>query len=141
MGKSYKDLEVYRRAFALLKPVHDLVLGFPDYEKYDICNQMRRAAKSVPSLIAEGYARNRSPKEFCSYLSQALGSANEMEVHFDVARELGYIGQRDYEHFIEEYQIVGKQLTRLIQYWRSRDNPSMQHQSPVTIHQSPGDQQ
>ena len=131
---------MYRRAFALLKPVHDLVLRFPDYEKYDLCNQMRRASKSVPSVIAEGYARNRSPKEFCSYLSQALGSANEMEVHFEVARELGYIGQEDYEHFVGEYRIVGKQLTRLIQYWRSRESQSTQQQPPVTIHQSPGDQ-
>ena len=66
MDKGYEDLEVYRRAFAMLKPVHELALSLPDYEKYDLASQMRRAAKSVPTNIAEGYARRRSPKEFCS---------------------------------------------------------------------------
>jgi four helix bundle protein len=94
-SKGYEDLEVYRRGFALLKPVHALVLTFPDYEKFDLANQMRRAAKSIPTNIAEGYARRRTPKEFCSYLAIAVGSANEMEVHLAIARELEYVTEED----------------------------------------------
>jgi len=89
---------------------------------------MRRACKSVPANIAEGYGRRRSAKEFCTFLALAVGSANEMEVHLKTAHELGYISPQDIEHFRSEYEIVGKQLTRLIQYWSKRD------QSPVTNH-------
>lgn len=113
---------MYQRAYGLLKPVHALVLRFPDYEKYDLANQIRRACKSVPTNIAEGYARRASVKEFCKFLGFSLGSANEMEVHFDVAEELGYIGAEEHTYFSDEYTIVGKQLTRLIQYWRSKDD-------------------
>lgn len=119
---------MYRRAFSLQRPIHQLVKSYPDYEKYDLANQMRRAAKSVPANIAEGYGRRRSAKEFCTFLAMAVGSANEMEVHLKTSRELGYVTEEQFSHFCQEYQIVGKQLTRLIQYWSKRD------QSPVTNH-------
>ena len=82
---------------------------------------MRRACKSVPALIAEGYSRRRSAKELCAYLAQAVGSANEMESHFRTAFELEYISKEDHDRFLSEYQIIGKQLTNLIKYWRAQD--------------------
>ena len=121
MGKGYEDLDVYRRAFSLQKPMHALVLKSPDYEKYDLASQIRRAVKSVPSNIVEGYARQRSPKELCSFLAISVGSANEVEGHLKTAHELEYLRHEVCEQYVGEYQIVGKQLTRLIQYWRSRD--------------------
>jgi len=117
--KGFEDLEVYRRSMALLKPVHDLVLTFPDYEKYDLASQIRRACKSIPANIAEGYARRRSAKEFCSFLAVAMGSANEMEVHLRIARELEYLSEQRYDELTREYQTIGKQLSQLIKYWRS----------------------
>ncbi len=110
--RSYEDLDVFKRAFAMLKPVHDLVLTFPDYERFDLANQMRRACKSIPTNIAEGYARRRSPKEFCSFLAMAVGSANEMEVHFRTARELRYIDDATHDRFMKEYQTIGKAAER-----------------------------
>ncbi len=132
MSKGYEDLEVYRRSMAMLKPVHSLVLTFPDYEKYDLASQMRRAAKSIPANIAEGYARRRSPKEFCSFLAVAMGSANEMEVHLSIARELEYAAQDQLDGLTHQYQTIGRQLNQLIKYWRSV-------KPPVTSNQSPGD--
>ncbi|MBI2724062.1 MAG: four helix bundle protein [Chloroflexi bacterium] len=102
------------------RPIHALVLRFPDYEKYDLADQMRRACKSIPTNIVEGYARRRSAKEFCSFLALSVGSANEMEVHLKIASELGYITVTEFDHFVAEFQIIGKQLTRLIQYWRAK---------------------
>jgi four helix bundle protein len=121
--RGYEDLEVFRRAVALVKPLHELVARFPDYEKFDLSNQMRRACKSVPTNIAEGYAKRRSSKDFCNFLTIALGSANEMEVHFQIARELEYVTEAERCTFCDEYEIVGKQLNNLIKYWRSNVRP------------------
>lgn len=60
--RGYRDLDVYKRSFALLGPVHTLVKTFPDYEKWDLAQQMRRAAKSIPANIAEGYALRDAPR-------------------------------------------------------------------------------
>jgi four helix bundle protein len=124
-ARGYEDLEVFRRALALVKPLHELVARFPDYEKFELASQMRRACKSVPTNIAEGYAKRRSPKDFCNFLTIALGSANEMEVHFRIARELGYVTEGEAAaQFCQEYEIVGKQRTNLIKYWRSNVQPA-----------------
>lgn len=117
--KSFRDLEVYQRGMSLLKPVHDLARTLPDYEKYDLANQLRRACKSVPANIAEGYAKRRSAKEFRAYLANAMGSATEMEVHLEIARELGYVTGEEATQLIEQYQILARQLYRLIEKWRS----------------------
>ncbi|MGH7620880.1 MAG: four helix bundle protein [Gemmatimonadaceae bacterium] len=63
----------------------------------------------------------RSPKELCAYLAQAVGSANEMEVHVRTAFELEYISKEESERFITEYQMIGKQLTNFMKYWRTQD--------------------
>ncbi len=138
--KGYEDLDVYRRAMTLLKPVHALALTFPDYEKYDLASQMRRACKSIPANIAEGYARRRSSKEFCNFLAVAMGSANEMEVHLHIAKELDYVTEHQHDEFTREYQMIGKQLSQLIKYWRSVGAPITSDQRPATSDQSPGDQ-
>ena len=123
-AQGYEDLEAFQRAMRLLKPLHDLVLGFPDYEKYDLANQMRRAAKSIPANIAEGYARRRSVREFVRHLTIAMGSANEMEIHVRIARELGYLTEEDGAIVSGEYQIIGKQLRKLIEHWSSLASPT-----------------
>ena len=109
---------------ALLKPVHRAVLRFPDYEKFDLASQVRRACKSVPANIAEGYGKRRSAKEFQSFLSNALGSSTEMEVHLKIARELEYLSEGEFATLFAEYEIVGKQLFRLMQHWRTLEAPS-----------------
>ena len=127
--RSYEDLDVYQRAMEMLPVVHGLALTFPDYERYDLANQIRRASKSIPSNIAEGYAKKRSPKEFQAFLTNAMGSASEMEVHLKIALKLGYISKEECLRSIAEYEIIGKQLYRLIEHWRSLGSAS-----PPTSH-------
>ncbi len=122
--RSFRDLEVYRRSQDLLRPMHALVERFPDYEKFDLADQIRRACKSVPANIAEGYARRDSVKEFKRFLRIAMASANEIEAHLETARELAYVSVAEAKKYIEEYQIIGKQLNRLIQAWRSFADPA-----------------
>ena len=117
--RGYQELEVYRRALALVRPVHDLVARFPDFERYELASQMRRACKSIPANIAEGHGKRRSPRDFCNFLTIALGSTNEMYAHFDIAHELGYVDDEEKARFVNEYRVIARQLTQLIRYWRS----------------------
>ena len=116
--RSYEDIEAYQRAMALLVPVHRLALHFPDYERYELASQVRRAAKSIPANIAEGYSKKQSVKAFKAYLGNALGSANEIVVHLKVAVALGYVGETECQDLMNGYDVVAKQLHRLIQRWR-----------------------
>ena len=119
--RTYEDLDVFQRSMDALVRVHEATLSFPDYEKYDLGQQLRRAAKSVPANIAEGYAKKRSPKEFRSFLTNALGSATEIEVHRKIAQRLHYLDEATARALIAEYEIIGKQLYRLIEHWRRFD--------------------
>ena len=119
--RSFRDLEVYQLSMAALKPIHELVRTFPAHEQRDLADQLRRAAKSIPATIAEGYARRDSAKEFRRYLRIAMGSATEMEVHLDIALRLGYISEQHHQRFIDEYQLIARKLYRLIQAWRKLD--------------------
>jgi four helix bundle protein len=116
--QSYEDLDVYQRSMSLVRPVHDLVKRFPEYEDRDLVQQMRRAAKSVPANIAEGFSKRCGEKDFKLYLAHAMGSANELLVHLRVAAELGYAQPAERRHLSEGYEIVCKQLNKLIQNWR-----------------------
>jgi len=106
---------------AALRPIHDLVASFPAWEQRDLADQLRRAAKSIPATIAEGYARRDSAKEFRRYLRIAMGSATEMEVHLEIALRLGHISEQQHKHFIDQYQTIARKLYRLIEAWRKID--------------------
>ncbi len=121
--RSYKDLRVYQNSLELLGPIHRLVLTFPDYEKFALADQMRRASRSVPTNIVEGYSRRSSAKDFKHFLSISMGSANEMVVHLEICRQLGYGEGKTCAAFMESYETVGKQLHMLISRWRSDGRP------------------
>jgi four helix bundle protein len=129
---SYEDLEVYQRSFKLLRPIHELAKRFPAYEQYDLAQQMRRASKSVPANIAEGYSRRQSARDFKLYLAHAQGSSNEMVVHLKIAVELSYASKQETEELIASYDIIGRQLNRLIGTWRRFDGPNPNLQLPAS---------
>jgi four helix bundle protein len=118
---------------ALLKPVYELCSTLPVEERRRLGDQMARASRSVPTNIAEGHGRRRSAKEFKRFLTIAMASANEMEVHLKVTRDLGLAPDAAECHrLIDEYKIVGKQLRRLIERWRTLESsPSSIIQPPV----------
>ena len=108
----------------VLVAVHKLVLAFPDHERFGLTDQMRRASKSVPTNIAEGYGRRKSAKEFKHFLSIAPGSANETIVHLEITRELEYAKTETCNPLIEEYTVICKMLYRLIENWRTNPPPT-----------------
>ncbi|MEK7634256.1 MAG: four helix bundle protein [Patescibacteria group bacterium] len=81
MIQSFRDLEVYQESYQLMIEIHTALKMLPVFERNDLASQMRRASKSGPANIAEGWAKRRHEKEFKRHLDAAIGSANEMEVH------------------------------------------------------------
>ena len=88
--RNHKDLEVYKEAMNLVTMVYRLTNDFPVDEKYGLTSQMKRAAISIPSNIAEGSAR-KSSKELIQYLHISLGSLSEIETQLELAHRLGFI--------------------------------------------------
>lgn len=116
--RSYRDIEAYKRAKALVAPIYQLVTSFPAHEQFDLCVQIRRASKSVVANIVEGYSYKDTPTKAKQFWRIAMGSANEMVEHLETAVTLGYVSQDTCQSYIEEYTIVAKQLNKLIQSWR-----------------------
>ena len=112
--KSYKELIVWQKSFELTKSIYNLTKQFPKEETYGMVSQMRRAAISIPSNIAEGYSRNKSVKDKINFLNDALGSNEEMLFNLEFMKDANLISQKDFQEFYEEYTICGKQLYRLI---------------------------
>ena len=90
MSVGYKDLKVWQKSMDLAEEVYHLIDLLPNKEIYSLADQMRRAAVSVPSNIAEGQQR-RTPKEFLNYLSVARGSLAELETQLLLCVRFNYI--------------------------------------------------
>ncbi|MDH7476308.1 MAG: four helix bundle protein [Microgenomates group bacterium] len=119
MIKSFRDLEVYQESYKLMILIHKKIKEFPIYEKMDLTSQMRRGSKSIPANIAEGWAKRNHEKEFKKHLNIAIGSANEMEVHIETARDLNYLNKDFAEDVLKRYNILGRKLFKLRQNWKS----------------------
>ena len=87
--RSFKDLLVWQKGMALAKAIYGITRPFPKEEKFGLISQMRRAAVSIPSNIAEGQARHTT-KEFILFISHAEGSVAELETQLMLAVDLGY---------------------------------------------------
>lgn len=109
----YKKLIVWQKSFTLTLSIYKITSTFPETEKFGLQSQIRRAAVSIPSNIAEGSKRGTA-KDFASFLRIALGSGAELETQLLLVRELGYISQSDYSQTDKELTEVLKILTVLI---------------------------
>jgi four helix bundle protein len=112
--KDYKDLHVWQKGMELAKQVYLLTSRFPAEEKFGLVSQMRRAAVSVPSNIAEGQARNTTG-EFVQFLSHAEASAAELDTQLRLSIELGYCVMADLSEVFRLLTDVQKMLKRLRQ--------------------------
>jgi four helix bundle protein len=110
----YKDLDVYKRAYSLALRIYQFSLKLPRELQYDLADQIRRASRSIPSNIAEGYSRNKSSKDKINFLNDALGSNEEMLFNLEFMKDAGLISLKDFEDPYKEYVICGKQLYKLI---------------------------
>lgn len=115
-----EDLDVYNRSMKLLRPIYRLANLLPK-DEFKLKNQLTGAAKSVPALITEGFAKRRSTKEFKRYLGMALGSSDETITHLRQIKLIEFTGikKETCDALIENYRVVSKQINRLIKTWRN----------------------
>jgi four helix bundle protein len=90
MGRKYQNMEIYNLAYDIAIKIYKITEHFPKHELGALSNQLRRAAVSLPSHIAEGSTR-RTPKEFLMFLSYSYGSAKEINVQLSIAKDINYI--------------------------------------------------
>lgn len=88
--QSYKDLNVWKKGIEIVDLVYEMTKKFPSEEKFGLTSQMQRSAISIPSNVAEGFARQRT-KEFQQFCYIALGSCSELETHLEIAKRRNYI--------------------------------------------------
>lgn len=108
---SYQTLNVYKDAKALVVAVYRLFKQYPEEERYALCDQIRRAAISITSNIAEGMSRY-SDKEKVHFLEIAYASMMEVESQLDISVDLEYINKEQFVTIADSINIVGKHYPR-----------------------------
>jgi len=114
MNRKYQQLIVWQKAMVLVSHIYELTMVFPDNEKFGLTSQLRRAAVSVPSNIAEGSGRG-SDKDFCRFLYHARGSLTEIETQLLIAQQLGYcVINNDIDELTQQvFAMLNKLIQRL----------------------------
>ena len=110
--RPHHKLEAWNQAVELVTEVYRKTDSFPKEERYGLTSQIRRAAVSIPANIAEGAARFSS-KEFARFLSNAQGSASELETELLIAHRLGYLDETNFSRLISQLERIGRLITGL----------------------------
>ena len=113
MSGLYKDLKVWQRSLELVCEIYRQTQGFPKEEMYGLTAQMRRAAVSVCSNVAEGKGRS-SDKDFVLFLCYARGSLLELETQVIIAQKLGYLQRNAQDEIEKRTAEIGKMLNGLM---------------------------
>ncbi|MFI5114251.1 MAG: four helix bundle protein [Terriglobales bacterium] len=117
MGGTYHDLKVWQDAMEFTLNIYRGTRKFPAEEIYGLSTQLRRAAISVASNIAEGKGRS-SDKELLQFLSRARGSLYEVQTQLQIAKSLGYLTDTDHHALLQQADAVGRMLNGMISKFR-----------------------
>ncbi|MFC2105525.1 four helix bundle protein [Candidatus Bipolaricaulota bacterium] len=119
--RPHRKLDVWNEVMDLVVTLYEITGAFPKTEQYALADQLRRAAVSIPSNIAEGAAR-QTKKEFVQFLHIARGSASEIDTQLEVAHRLNYISDEAKRALDARLEAIGRMLTGLIRSVRGRDS-------------------
>ena len=117
--KSFTDLEVWKRAHAVVLDVYKLTNPFPRSEQFGVVSQIRRAAYSIPANIAEGFGRH-STKELPQFLAISNGSLEELHYFLILSRDLRYLSPLDLEKLEKDLKAIAQMLEALRQSLQRR---------------------
>ena len=115
--KNFRDLKIWQRGVQLVEDIYQNTKNFPKEEVYGLTGQIRRAAVSIPSNIAEGFGRFHN-KEYAQFLFTALGSCSEVITQLTIAQRLGFIKNNDAENLIGEAEQISKMIMGLVKKLR-----------------------
>jgi len=119
--KDFRKIKAWHRAHGLTLQVYKITESFPKEELYGLTSQIRRAAASIPTNIAEGCGRG-TDAELARFIDIALGSASEVEYHLLLAHDLGYIAENDYDVLSTETIEIKRMLTTFAKTVRKTNN-------------------
>ena len=119
--QDFKKLAVWQKAHEVALSLYKATAGFPADERYGLTSQMRRAAVSAGSNIAEGCGRDGAA-ELSRFLQIAMGSASELEYQLLLARDLGYLNEAEYGPLADGISEASRMLYSLIQKLRTKDS-------------------
>ncbi len=119
MLKSYRELLVWQKSYALALELYSATSDFPKHEIYGLTSQMRRASVSIPSNIAEGYARGYRP-EYIRFTGVAYGSLAELQTQLMLARDLDYLNPKQYDELASGYEELERMLSALIRALKNK---------------------
>jgi four helix bundle protein len=111
---SFRELRVYRTAFALQQEIFGVTKRFPKEELYSLTDQIRRSSRSIGANIAEAWQKRRYPAHFVSKLSDADGEQAETQHWLDTARKCGYISSEYYDQLMPSCRKIGRMLGAMI---------------------------
>ncbi len=120
MKRAHKKLDVWNEGIALASYVYGITEAFPKAEIYGLSSQMRRAAVSVPSNIAEGAAR-LSSREFSQFLNIAGGSLSELDTQAEIAHKVGYLSGAEKQEFDAKIDSISAKLAGLMKSVKGRE--------------------
>jgi four helix bundle protein len=118
--KSFQDLDVYQSTYkAMLAVFKQILQKLPKEEEYDLKDQLRRSAKAIPRLIAEGYSKRHQKKGFQKYIDDAMAESNENIVSLSQARDIypSYVDISVSNELIDIYDKASRQLYNLALAW------------------------
>jgi four helix bundle protein len=115
--KPHLKLEVWKRSVEFVTEIYKLTQSFPEFEKFSLVAQMRKAAVSIPNNIAEGAGRG-SKREFSQFLSIAQGSIAELETQLIISNNLDYITRDKMEILLSELNEISKMIIGLRRHLR-----------------------
>ncbi|HEY5686045.1 MAG TPA: four helix bundle protein [Acidimicrobiia bacterium] len=110
--RNYRRLDVWQDSHSLTLDMYRLSARFPVGERYGLTSQLRRAAASIPTNIAEGAGR-RTPADYARFLDIALGSTNEVEYQILLARDLGLTDSIEADRLIDRVDHIRRRLVNL----------------------------
>lgn len=119
--RTYRDLEVFRESYAAALDISNLAKRFPQFENVELGRQIRKAARSIPANIVEGWAKRNSTLEFKRFLQVAVGSCDEVRLWLEFSKDERYITEELYKSQMSRYNRIGAMLASL---WKNWHKPS-----------------
>ncbi len=111
--KNFKDLESWKFSHNFVLSIYKISVSFPEQEKFGLTNQMRRASVSVTSNIVEGFGRS-TKKDKINFYTMAKASLLEVESQILIAKDLGYISEKDSSNLVSDCDRIGRLISGMI---------------------------